>query len=169
LNVSTKPKPFVYIGNDTSICINKQVVLTANSGAIGRTYLWNTGEITPSITVNKTGTYAVTVTENLCTATDTAVVFPGDCELFIPNAFSPNKDGINDYFGVINSVYVQEFAIKIFNRYGQVVFSANNITDKWDGTYKGKVVSGGAYTWSIVYINAKGFTKWLKGSVLILP
>ncbi len=167
INVFTKPKPKVSIGNDTTICPNKPFIIVA-SNATANKYLWNTGETTRSIAINKAGTYYVTVTENACIASDTAVIVPGDCDIFIPNAFTPNTDGRNDRFGVLGNMTVKDFSFRIYNRYGQVVFSTKNISDKWDGTYKGKAVPNGAYPWSIIYINGKGFTKWLRGSVLVL-
>jgi gliding motility-associated-like protein len=167
INIFAKPKPVVNIGPDTSICINKQIILNA-ANAVADSYLWNTGEQTPSITIAKEGTYYVTVTKNLCTASDTIAIIPGDCDLFIPNTFTPNKDGINDYFGVTNRVTVKDFSIKIYNRYGKVIFASNNIAEKWDGAYNGKLMPIGAYPWSIIYINGKGYTKWLNGTVLIL-
>jgi len=55
-----------------------------------------------------------------------------------------------------------------YNTNGQVVFSTKNISEKWDGTYKGKAMAAGVYPWSIIYINGRRYTKWLKGTVLIL-
>jgi gliding motility-associated-like protein len=164
--VSTKAKPVVNAGRDTSICLNNQIVLSATSTATQ--YLWNTGETTPSITINKTGSYYVTVTENGCIGSDTMMVVAGDCDIFIPNAFTPDNDGINDYFKVLGTMIVHDYSMKIYNRYGQVIFSTNNIADKWDGRFKGKAMLPGAYPWSIIYINGKGYTKWLRGTVLIV-
>jgi gliding motility-associated-like protein len=167
LNVFEKQKPAVNIGNDTFVCNNKPIVLNAGNN-IASGYLWNTGETSPFISINKAGIYYVTVTGNLCAATDTVIVFPGDCDIFIPNTFTPNGDGINDQFGIANSVKVQDFSMKIYNRYGQVIFSTKNVAGKWDGKFKGKYVHAGSYPWSIIYINGKGYTKWLNGSVLVL-
>ena len=168
ITVSTIPKPFVNIGYDTSICLNKPIVLRADN-TTANTYLWNTGETASFITINKPGTYYITISKNSCTASDTVLVNAGDCDIFIPNAFTPNGDGVNDYFKISGSIIVQDFLMKIYNRYGQVVFSTKNIADKWDGKYKGKTMPMGAYPWSIIYINGKkGYTKWLSGTVLIV-
>jgi gliding motility-associated-like protein len=168
VTVSAKPLPFVKIAaQDTTVCGNRPIVLSVgNTNATA--YLWNTGETTSSITIDKTGKYFVTVTKNTCIASDTLRVTSGDCEMFIPNAFTPNKDGLNDNFGVLGTAVVQDFSFKIYNRYGQVIFSTNNIANKWDGTYKGQRMSAGTYPWSIIYINKLGYTKWLRGTVLIV-
>ncbi len=166
VNIFTTPKPFVSLGNDTTICLNRPVVLTASTTASA--VLWNTGETTRNITVKNTGTYYATVTENLCKASDTIQVRHGDCDFFIPNAFSPDGDGVNDNFGVLNTSTLQNFSLKIYDRYGHIVFSTQNVTNKWDGKIKGKNMPSGAYTWQITYINSLGYTKWLKGSVLLI-
>ncbi|MBS1510537.1 MAG: gliding motility-associated C-terminal domain-containing protein [Bacteroidetes bacterium] len=167
INVSVTVKPVVNIGPDTSICLGNQVTIRS-SNLSAASYLWNTGATTPSITVNEVGTYYLTITQNGCLASDTMSVIAGDCDIFIPNAFTPNNDGVNDYFRVLGSAIMQHYTLKIYNRYGNVMFSSTNPSDKWDGRYKGKLMPAGAYSWSIVYINGKGYTKWLNGSVLIV-
>lgn len=167
ININVIPKPVINIGNDTTICFNQGIILTAGNTP-GANYLWNTGETSASIKVNSPGKYSIIVTENTCSAFDTLNVVWGDCPFFIPNAFTPNKDGVNDNFGVLNGFTFQNFTLNIYNRYGKVIFSSKNISEKWDGTYKGKAMPTGAYPWSIIYINGQGYTKWLKGTVLLL-
>jgi gliding motility-associated-like protein len=167
INVTTKPKPFVNIGADTAICFNDKVVLKADITNADK-YLWSTGETTTAITIDKIGTYYLTITQNLCVASDTLKVQAGDCAIFIPNAFTPNNDGVNDYFKVLGTIITQTFSMKIYDRYGHVIFSTNNILDKWDGKFKGKNLPVGNYPWQVIYINAQGYTKRLKGTVLIL-
>jgi len=67
------------------------------------------------------------------------------CDLFLPNAFSPNGDGVNDKFGVETIGNPLSFELRIYNRFGQLLFTGNTITDKWDGTYNGKPVDMGTY------------------------
>jgi gliding motility-associated-like protein len=167
INIGVRPKPYVNIGNDTTVCLNESIVLSARN-TTANSYLWSTGETSKTIKINTAGQYSVAVTENNCTVKDSVTVEWGNCPFFIPNAFTPNKDGHNDYFGILNNTNFQELSIKIYNRYGEVIFSTNNITEKWDGTYKGKAMPVGAYSWSVVYINNRGYTKWLNGSVLII-
>ena len=167
INITTRPKPVINIGPDTSTCANKQVVLTANN-IPGASYLWSTGETTPFIIINKTGTYYVTVTENSCIGSDTLTVFSGDCEVFIPNAFTPNNDGHNDYFGSATDFLAKSYRMEIFNRYGQTVFESNENTKKWDGTLKGKKMPNGAYLWIMNYIDSKGKKRYFQGTVLLI-
>jgi len=72
-----------------------------------------------------------------------------DFYLYIPTAFSPNNDGINDCFS-IKGVGFEGIDFQIFNRWGNVVYSSENDSDCWDGTYKGKPLPLGAYSWRLI-------------------
>jgi gliding motility-associated-like protein len=71
------------------------------------------------------------------------------CDLMIPNAFSPNGDGLNDKYGPETIGNPKEFKMMIFNRYGQLMFTSVNVGVKWDGTYLGKPVDVGTYFFRI--------------------
>lgn len=73
------------------------------------------------------------------------------CKLALPNAFTPNNDGKNDVFRVISNGHHKVIAFRIVNRYGQVVFNANDQYDAWDGTYNGKPQGVGTYYYYIKY------------------
>lgn len=167
VSVTEKPKPTVNLGPDTSICKFKPISITAGTATYD-TYLWNTGESTRSITIDKAGTYYVTVRLNGCLASDTVSVVPGDCAVFIPSAFTPNNDGLNETFGVLGDVTVKSFSFQIFNKWGQMVFNSTDITQKWDGTYKGKKSPNGAYPWIVYYVTGNGTRKFLQGTVMLI-
>lgn len=167
INLTSKPVPMVNTGPDTSIC-GYQTVILRSGNTTADSYLWNTGETTSSITINRTGTYSVRVTQNSCVATDTVLVTTGDCEVFIPSAFTPNNDNRNEKFGVITDATVQLFSMQVFNKWGEMVFSSNNISDKWEGTYKGKKTPNGAYVWFLFYVNKKGERKYQQGTVMLI-
>ena len=57
--------------------------------------------------------------------------------IYAPNAFSPDGDGLNDFFKVSGQGII-DFEMEIFNRWGQMVFKSSNINEKWDGTFRGK-------------------------------
>lgn len=167
INITPKAKPVVDLGRDTSVCKYNPIIL--NTGAtIYDAYLWSTGETTAAISINQAGTYYVMVTQSSCTASDTVIVTPGDCEVFIPTAFTPNNDNKNETFGVITDVAVQYFSMQIFSKWGQIIFNSNNISQKWDGTFKGKNMPNGAYFWMLNYVNRKGEKKYLQGTVLLI-
>lgn len=81
------------------------------------------------------------------------VVEISESELEIPNAFSPNGDGTNDEFKVIKHKSIISFKATIFNRWGQKLYSWNDVNGSWDGKYNGKTVKDGVY---YINITAKG-------------
>jgi gliding motility-associated-like protein len=167
INVSPRPQPVVSLGTDTSVCRYKPVILNTGSSTFD-TYLWSTGETTPSILVNKTGTYYLTVTKFSCEASDTIQVLPGDCEINIPSAFTPNNDNLNDLFGVIDNAALKYFSMQVYNKWGELVFSSNDITNKWDGKFRGKDQPVGAYIWMLNYVNSKGYKRYEQGTVMLV-
>lgn len=98
--------------------------------------------------------YAYTATIGCSNADTTEILLRTgpNCEgtLFFPNAFSPDEDGINDTFKpVVNNVY--RFAMSIFDRWGQLIYTTDDLAKGWDGTYKGKKCIVGSYTYSATY------------------
>jgi gliding motility-associated-like protein len=166
VEIIAKPTPQVNIGPDTPLC--KGQVIQFNAGNTGALYLWNTGETSQIINTTKTGMYAVKVSFNGCVSSDTAFVLLGDCQLFIPTAFTPNGDQLNDLFGVIGEFANTNFRFRVYDRFGHVVFSAKTISDKWDGTYKTLPLPMSVYPWIIQYNNIKGEKKTYKGTVILI-
>ena len=68
--------------------------------------------------------------------------------LYIPNAFSPDGDGINDYFKILGQG-INTFEVEIYNRWGQMVFKSNNIEDQWDGKFNDKMSPSGTYVYRV--------------------
>lgn len=167
ISVSASPRPVVTLGADTVICKYSPVVLRTLSSNYD-SYLWSTGETTPTIFVNQTGKYLVTVTKNGCEASDSILVKPGDCDVYIPSAFTPNGDNLNETFGVIDNANVQNFIFQVYNKYGQLIFNTTDITRKWDGTFKGKQVPNGGYVWIISYVDSRGRKINEQGTVMLI-
>lgn len=143
-------RPQVSLGNDTSICLSETVVLAGPAGM--DSYQWSTGETTRTITFSDVpNEVGLTVTANGCTNSD--VVFVGekkeDCYFVkIPSAFSPNGDGKNDFLKIF-TLRIRDFNLKIFNRWGELVFETNNPNVMWDGTYKDEPQDVGVYQYYI--------------------
>jgi gliding motility-associated-like protein len=70
---------------------------------------------------------------------------------FVPNAFSPNNDGLNDVFRTYTSG-VKEFELFLFDSYGKMVFNSSDVEDSWDGTYDGKPAPQGIYVYQVVMV-----------------
>jgi gliding motility-associated-like protein len=120
-------------------------------------YLWNTGETTESIEIDSTGWYWVSMESHMgCTGTDSVFVVVSesikkDC-FFIPNAFTPNNDGLNDTFKVVSfCTDVTSFRMMIFNRWGEELYETSDMEKGWDGTKNGSPVPGDVYVYKITY------------------
>jgi gliding motility-associated-like protein len=119
---------------------------------------WSTGDTTQSIVIQAEGMYSVGM-ESLfgCLGTDSIYIKLTSDEIpsnyiFIPNAFSPDGDGLNDTFmAIATSDYIQKFHMLIFDRWGGEIFESNDIFSGWDGTMHGKLLPGGMYTYKITY------------------
>jgi gliding motility-associated-like protein len=129
-----------------------------DAGAGMESYKWNTGDTTESIIIPSVGMYVVEM-ESLfgCTGKDSIYIkltsdeIPSN-NIFIPNAFSPDGDGLNDLFmAYATSDYIQKFHMLIFDRWGGEIFESNDIYLGWDGTKHGKHLPGGMYTYKITY------------------
>jgi gliding motility-associated-like protein len=90
-----------------------------------------------------------------------------DPNLFYPKSFTPNGDGLNDLFNVYGQ-YITTFQMDIFNRWGELMFTTNQLEVGWDGNYKGTAMPEGTYTFVAVITDLAGRTFKKSGSVLLL-
>lgn len=113
--------------------------------------------------------YTITVTDDAgCVVSDSLLVTVTAPELLIPTAFSPNGDGINDKFRVMNRDLVK-FRLQVYNRWGEKVFETTDFTSGWDGTFRGVEQEMGVYVWTCDYM-LQGQTKSTitKGNVTLI-
>jgi len=99
--------------------------------------------------------------------TDTVTIFVIP---YIPNAFTPNGDGLNDKFLILGlpPENITRFNLQIFNRWGQVVFTTNNILEGWDGRVREELCPEGVYTWLIYYEDNKKTKTSNKGTITLI-
>ena len=148
-NLTVNPMPIISVSNDTTIALGATAQLWA-TGAI--TYSWTpisslscSSCPNPVASPTVTTQYQVTGILNGCSATNfitVTVLF--DDEIFIPTAFSPNNDGLNDAFGVLSNAF-DSYQLMVFDRWGGMVFRSENPSEKWDGTVDGKQSQTGVY------------------------
>jgi gliding motility-associated-like protein len=138
--------------------------LTAPAGLAS--YTWN-GQIgTNTYLVDHPQTVTLTVTDaNGCQATQDIQVADECPDIRIPNAFTPNGDGINDTWDIIGLEYDQTAMVRVFTRYGQQVYQSKGYGRPWNGEYKGKKLPTGAYYY---IINMKNNNQTLSGEVTII-
>lgn len=171
ITVTISPDFTVDIGPpDTTIC-HGGIGLILNAGNPGATYLWNTGDTTYYINVDSAGLYWVGVTfDSLCTKYDTIQVAETLCTsiVYVPNVFTPDGDGVNDFFFPLVSGVVQSLSMRIFNRWGKEVYASDDLNLKWDGKINGTKATDAVYFWILDYIDDKGTSKNLTGTVTLL-
>ena len=147
--------PVVDLGPDTILCGNFSIPIDA--GNPGMRYSWEPyGETTQVIYANEQRVYKVTVTNaDNCSSSDEFEV-KGDCisHYYIPSAFSPNSDGKNDEFKA-SLINFENYEMKIFNRWGELLFQSNDPNEGWDGTYKGADVQQGVYLYQITLVTTE--------------
>ncbi len=154
------------------------VAVNARSN-IGNQYLWspvagvNQPTIaSPIITVNETTLYTVSITSDIgCVTTDTVLIkiIPGT-DIFVPQGFTPNNDGQNDRLFPILVGMRQLNYFKVFNRWGNMIFSTNSATpaEGWNGVYLGAAQPTGAYTWIAEAVDLQGRVVRRTGTVMLL-
>lgn len=179
VTITVSPAVNVFAGRDTSIAMNQPLQLNAtdinNAGFVNYTWtpsfgLNNTRIKNPVAVLNRDITYTVTATTIAgCEAKDdiTVKVFLGP-EIYVPNAFTPNHDGLND---VIRPILIGIKELKyfaVYNRYGQEVYRTSVQSAGWDGMINGKMQNTGAYIWSAEAIDYRGHTITRNGTVILI-
>lgn len=175
VRVVPPPPPDVQLGNgDTVVVQGTSVVI--GSEQPGFQYIWNTGDTTATIRVSESGVYSVTMTDaSGCSVQATIRVnVTRRGHVYVPNVFSPNFDGHNDYVSIFADASVRRVqTFQIADRWGTLVFRRDDFiptweTDGWDGVYRGKPAPPGVYAWFAVIEYIDGKQEILEGSVTIV-
>lgn len=169
------PLPEINLGSDTIVCHDKILKLNAWHPNV-RSYRWQDGSIDPQIVVNEPGLYSLHVDDGRCEAEFDIEVQFRQCQYFsmyIPNAFSPNSDGLNDEFKpFINpSVQIENYLFEIYSRWGEKLYSTTNPDEGWNGTFRGQQYTGDVFVTRVIgeYHDDEGRGKFEEaGSVMLL-
>lgn len=169
-------KPIINAIKSNDIDCAKRTANLLATGGINYNWTPVTGLNNPNIpdpvtTISSTQTYRVLVSDaNGCSNTDSVTVFVKTSESlarYMPNAFTPNGDGLNDCYGLKNWMYIKKLEFRIFNRYGEQVFGTSDPGKCWDGRYKGKPAGQGSYVYYIKAETSCG-TEEQKGNFMLL-
>lgn len=162
------PQPQVQIRLGESLCGQSVSLSALGTG----TFTWSTQELGNSIVVrpSQPTTYCVSAALDGCTASDCIVVSIdfSCCELFVPNAFSPNSDGVNDDFSPFSSCFFEQYQLSIFDRWGQLVFKTSNAEDAWDGKFKAQPCEPGVYVYVLNIRFSPEESRELSGSLTLV-
>ena len=164
------PSFSVNIGKDTCITDTTTIHLIANvPGATS--YTWQDGTHDSTITVTAPGLYWVRVLVNNCSKSDSIQIIscPTLIYFYLPNAFTPNGDGLNDVFRPVSNE-ILDFHLIIYNRWGQMIFETSSSGNGWDGTFRGNKCEPGVYTYILTYggKSTEGDTKKITGFVTLV-
>ena len=172
IDVVLPPAIVVFAGSSTTLTPEITGADTAQVSYVWSpaTYLSCTDCAAPVMTAREEITYTVTATDAAgCSDTASVLVFVrDDFELHMPNIFSPNGDGVNDFYGPVDFGAIIRLEFRIFNRWGAEVFYTNNPQQPWDGNFKSQPASEGVYVYTIMgtFLNNETFKK--KGSFTLV-
>ena len=155
-----------------SMCTGEELTLSAPFGY--GNYNWNNGSTNSQITVSNQGVYWVESPDSCGSiAKDTFYINTYDCSptnsaIYLPTAFSPNKDGFNDHY-TVRGYGIKEMELNIYDRFGTIVFSSDNLNNSWDGRTNGQEQNQGVYIYYIRYLfeNETKF-KTKKGNITLI-
>ncbi len=149
IEINDPPRP--ELGRDTFFCPRDTEGPTLQPGTF-TTYRWQDGRTTPTYPLVAGGAYRVTVTDAIgCTGTDSVTVAEiCPTRVYIPTAFSPNDDGVNDDFTAFILDYTA-YRLTVYDRWGGRLFASDDPDVAWDGRARDCTVPAGAYVWELAY------------------
>lgn len=142
----------LFPNSDTTVC-------QTDGYAVDFSYLkgqifWNDGLGGKIRNLRQSRRYIVRYEEGCYSTRDTLnllVIDCDTCQIFFPNAFSPNGDGLNDTYRPISACELEELEIRIIDRWGELIYESTGLLDAWDGTFKGSDCMQGIYIYDVIY------------------
>lgn len=169
ITISFVAPPELELGLDTIICNTDSIYLDASS-QINLSFKWQNGSSDFYQFATK-GIYAVTVSSKYCGDVQDSISVETkecNCEVYIPNAFSPNEDYINPIFKPIATCELIDFQLYIYDRWGNEVFYSDNLSIGWDGKFKGHKATKGIYGYYFRFKTIKGSFQEETGAVTLI-
>lgn len=179
VKVKVAPYPVADAGGTIYGCENTPIRVGGNpTGASVNTFTWvPAAQLDDSTRANPTFTSGtseqlVVFVKNAdgCVSKDTAQIYIRicDCYVYIPNAFTPDEDGLNDGFSPKFYCDFEYFDFSIFDRWGEMVFTTTKEGVDWDGTYEGEPAQQGVYVYRLIYKSKYGEEKERFGQVTLI-
>jgi gliding motility-associated-like protein len=162
--------PSIKLGADTCIVGSSNFILipqTYNSAF--KSFTWQDGSRDSSYKVNTPGLYWVKASSSCGTVSDSIMIY-NNCNLpvYIPSAFTPNGDGLNDVFRIIDMGHQELLDFSIFNRFGQQIFKTNNPKQGWDGKINAMDQPASVFVYYIKYKDLLGRQQSINGTVTLI-
>ncbi len=151
ITLSFFPKPVVILGEDTVVC--EETPLRLDVWSINADSLrWSDGSVGGTSVIREGGTYIVTGFNKCGSTSDTIQVKQLFCDIWMPNAFTPNADGVNDIFRMMGNLgRIEGVSFQVYNRWGEQVFYTGDKYRGWDGFHKGAPAQNGTYVYLLEY------------------
>ena len=135
-------------------------------------YRWQDGSNQPRLEASRPGLYVVEVYSACETVMDSVILFECEfCNVYVPNAFSPNDDGRNDTFLPQSPCELMDYEFLVFDRWGGQLFYSENPEQGWDGRSRGKTLPPGLYAWALSYTveaNGQAEKRSAMGDIMLL-
>jgi len=131
---------------------------------------WQDGSNGGLYNIYEPGTYSVFASNECGTDSATFEVYQiiCECDIFIPNTFTPNDNNTNETFRIVSICPLELFELVVFNRWGEIIFESNDVNVYWDGMYLGLPVKDGTYVWKLKYKFIEGSTQSISGHINVL-
>ena len=167
MHVDYEPYPNISLDSVYNLCIDEN--LTLHAYIDGANYLWQDHSTADSFLVTQAGSYAVEVT-NYCGSSYKAIEVIENCNCIraIPNAFSPNDDGKNDYFRPLLQCPLQKARLRVFNRWGQTVCDTQDIFTGWDGRLNNVACPQETYIYLFEFEESDGSPQAIRGELRLI-
>ncbi|MFM6947136.1 MAG: gliding motility-associated C-terminal domain-containing protein [Flavobacteriales bacterium] len=162
--------PFGSINGAQSICEDETIELSSSDINPNYNYFWNNGQQGPFISILNPGIYILSV-ENTCGISSDSIAISAEncnCNLYIPNCFTPDDNENNQTFKVAYDCDIESFSLLIYNRWGELIFESTNIEAQWDGIYGSYKAPDGVYTYVVHYKPFSTDTKTMTGHVTLI-
>lgn len=161
------------LGRDTFLCPEDYFILDAST-EVRADFQWENGHKEDKRIILGPGDYIVTVTSLCETVIDSIIIDECEiCDLYLPNIFSPNLDGVNDRFYPQSPCVIEDYQMNIFDRWGNHIFTSTSPDQNmgWNGKIKGETATQGTYIWFIDYIvteNGYPHKRQLQGTITLI-
>lgn len=150
--VNVMPGIQVSFLNDITFCLSDEQKPLSVKTPPNTKVLWNTGSTANAINATKQGVYWVKTENKICGVrydSVNVILKACDCEMIIPNSFTPNEDNKNDYFFPVLQCEYSYFSFTIYDKWGNQIYTSNSTSAKWDGRFKGNLCDEDIYVYKI--------------------
>ena len=168
MKVLTLPGPQDFKLSDSTIC--RGDIMEYKIHPYGNKFKWQDGSQDSTYPISKEGTYWLTISNQCGIRSDTMHIKAEDCALYlqIPNVFTPNADGLNDFYIAYLNRIPKSYNLSIYNRWGELVYHTDDYTNGWDGTFHNAPAMEGMYKY---ILNVRGYRHdeiYRSGTVMLI-